>query len=111
MGKIETNWSYKEFLAFFLICAANADLEVNREEKDLILSKVDKDVYKRMKKQFDKNSDYECLQIIQSYKGKFFSTHEDSKKLYMDMINLLLADEEYSKMEKAFFTLLKKTMG
>ncbi len=104
------NWSYDEFLTFFMISAANADLEIKEEEKDLILSKVDEGVFKKVKNVFDKNSDYECLQIIQSFKGKYFQSVEDVKRIYADIINLLQIDETYNQMEKAFFMFMKRVI-
>ncbi len=104
------NWSYKEFLAFFLLCAANADHDIKKEEEEFIHNKVGEDIYENIKKVFNDYGDYERIQIIKSYKGKFFNTHEDSKRMFQDMIELFLIDEEYHEMEAIFFMFLKKTL-
>jgi len=104
------NWSYDEFLTFFLISAANADLEIKEEEKEFILSKVDEGIFNKVKNKFDKNSDYECLQIIQSFKGKYYQSGKDVKRIYADIINLLQIDETYNQMERAFMMLMKRVI-
>ena len=67
------NWTYNEFLAYLLLYAANADLGVNRDEKEMLFSKVSFEDYKHIRKVFEDASDYESLQTILTFREEYFN--------------------------------------
>jgi hypothetical protein len=61
MSEVNVNWNKEEFKAYLLIYAANSNFLETEEEKELILSKVDADAYKKMHREYERDNDYQRL--------------------------------------------------
>ena len=103
-------WSYEDFLAFILMYAAYADMELLEEELDLIEQQVGTERMKTAKKVMDKLNDNERIDLILSFREKYFPTKEDHEKLFADMKTIFLADGNYNQLEKMVLMYLKKIL-
>lgn len=110
MPEIKPNWSYNEFLAYLLLYAANADFEVSKEEKEVLLSFVDKHDYKAVLKDFESRNDYERLQFIEMFKEDYYNNDMALEKLLADLKEVFLADDQYNSIEKAVFMGLRRIL-
>ena len=108
--KAPSTWTKDELLAYILIYVSHLDLNESREEKKYILSRVDKEVYQRVYEQFEKDSDYECIQNI--FEG--VKTHDyyrdDLAGLFADIKLMAFADGNYAQMEQVAYMELKKIL-
>ena len=104
------NWSKKELVAYILLYIANSDLHETNDEKDFIMSKVDRITFADVHKTFDEDNDYQCIQKI--IKG--VETHDyfrnDYAELFVDIKLMLYADGEAVDMEEATFMYLRKIL-
>lgn len=103
-------WSYEDFLAFVLMYAAYADNELVQDEIDAMVEKVGKDREENAKKIMDKLSDSERIDLILSFREKFFPTKEDHEKLFADMKTVFLADGKYNQLEQFIMMYLKRIL-
>lgn len=110
MNETRLDWSLTEFRVYLLLYAANADFEIKEEERRMILSKATVPEYIHIHKLFDKDSDYERLNTILSYKMKYFASDHDVEMLLDDICELLKCDDEFSINESNFLNLMKKLL-
>jgi len=87
---------------------ANSNFLETEEEKELILSKVHEDVYKKMHKELDHDNDYQRLQKILHCIEKFEYSHEELKSLSNEIRELLSTDGYHDEVEDEVFMYLKK---
>ena len=106
--KIE--WNYEEFCAFLLLYASYADLDFSKSEKELILTKVNKETFDKIEKVYLESSDYERLEIILDHKGVYYPTHAQRMELLGELTKLFKADGDYSKLEKNLMIFLEKLL-
>jgi hypothetical protein len=106
--KSENNWSYEEFHAFVMLYAANADSHITVEEEDQIIPTLPKEQYENVKKFFKKCSDSEALDLILSYRERYFSTPKDRAEIITDMQRIYKADNIFSQIERGVDTLFRK---
>jgi len=104
------NWGFESFLAFLLIYASHADLEFSEEEKSQIKKFVTANEFKKLHAHFDELTDFQVLELILSYKEKYFSTLEEKDRLFLEMKKLFDVDGEYSILEKGLIVFLGKLM-
>ncbi len=110
MSTQKETWSYKDFLAYLMLYAANVDLEVTEQEKEMLFSKVNVEEYEHIHKLFEKENDYSRLQTIQSFRGKYYDNETTQDKLISDLKDMFLADNTYTSMEKALFMGLRRIL-
>lgn len=103
-------WSYEDFLAFVLMYAAYADMELLDEEVELMEERVGHERTVMAKRIMDKLNDNERISVILSFRDKFFPTKEDHDKLFADMKSIFLADGNYNQLEKVVLMYLKKIL-
>jgi uncharacterized protein (DUF2225 family) len=85
MSDFETKWSKIEFKTYLLVYCANADYVETEEEKEIIMSKVQKEVLKKIHKEFDNDNDYQRIQKIVHTANRFSYTHEKADVLLEKM--------------------------
>ncbi|MGC6430652.1 MAG: rhodanese-like domain-containing protein [Jejuia sp.] len=103
-------WTKDELLTYILIYVAHSDLKETWNEREYILSRVDKDVYQRVAEQFEKDNDYQSLQnVIEAVKTQDY-LRNDLADLFADIKLMAFADGAYSDMEKALYSYLKKIL-
>lgn len=105
-----SRWTKKELVAYILLYIANSDLHETNDEKDFIMSKVDRKTFAKVHEEFDNDNDYQCLQkIIESVKThNYFKT--DFSELFADIKLMLYADGEVHDMEDTTFMYLRKIL-
>ncbi|PHS07552.1 MAG: hypothetical protein COA88_08495 [Kordia sp.] len=94
------HWTNDEFLAYTLLYSAHADYFFDDEEKDLILSKVDNNIYDNILKELTKDNDYQSLQKILAYTNKHKFNNNEVDLLLYEIELLFMCDGEYDALEK-----------
>ena len=61
------NWTKEEFKAYMLIYASESDHTVSEEEKEMLESRLDQDLLKKIGKQIKDDNDYQRLQKVSAY--------------------------------------------
>ncbi len=105
------DWDKEQFLAYVLLYAAFADLQLDPSEEDYIQEKVGKSEYDEVKKEFIADSDKDkAYKIIAYSQGEDFD-NEYVQMVLNDMDDLFLADGEYTHWEKAIKRALMRLMN
>lgn len=105
-----SNWRKDELIAYILLYVANSDLHETNDEKDFIMSKVDRITFASVHKEFDEDNDYQCLQkIIKSVKAHDYF-RDDYAELFVDIKLMLYADGESEEIEEVTYMYLRKIL-
>ncbi len=107
MSEFTTDWTRVEFKTYLLLYCANADYIESEEEKELIKSRVNKDILKRIHKEFDKDNDYQQIQKITDTAERFGYTNAKADELLNKMKDLFFSDEDMGELEQNMFRGLK----
>lgn len=107
MRDFTTDWSSDELKAYLLLYCTHCHVEETEEDKELIISKVDKDTYKRIHKEVDKDNDYQSLQKIMNTIERLGYTENDIDGLIADIKELFLDDDEFDTLEQNMLRQLK----
>jgi hypothetical protein len=110
MSDVNVNWDKEQFKAYLLIFAANANFSESEEEKELILSKVDAEVYKLMHREFVKDNDYQRLEKILFCVDKFGLSKGDLTQLRAEVKQVINAEGHHDELEDNMFLYLKKLL-
>lgn len=94
------HWTNDEFLAYTLLYSAHADYFFDDEEKDLILSKVNNNIYQDILKELSKDNDYQSLQKILAYTQEHKFNNNEVDLLLYEIELLFMCDGEYDILEK-----------
>jgi hypothetical protein len=62
-------------------------------------------------KTFKRDTDFEKIEKIQSYRNQYFASRQEAEKLMEEVLALLKADEEYSLYEQNFMRILSKILS
>jgi len=103
-------WNHDEFRCFLLLHAAMADMEFSQDEKQLILDRIGPCALAEVKEEFDVLNDYERLNVISSYKDKFYHTAEKKAELLVRIEELFEIDGTYTTTEHNLFLMLRKLL-
>lgn len=101
---------YHEFLAYLLLYAASADLEISQQEIDTIKAKIGEQYFDKAYEKFQEWTDYERLQFILACKPRFFDTPDKREKVLHEMRQVFESDNDYSYMEKNIMRSLEKLL-
>ncbi len=107
MRNFTTDWSSDELKAYLLLYCTHCHVEETEEDKELIISKVDKDTYKRIHKEVDKDNDFQSLQKIMNTIERLGYTDKDIDVLIADIKELFLDDGEFDTLEQNMLRQLK----
>lgn len=110
MKEHNTQWTKEELSAYLLLYCANADYIETEEEIELIRSKVDRERYKAIHKEFDNDNDYQSIQKIESTIERLKLSEEQIDTLIGEMKTLFASEGNYDAAENALFTGLKKIL-
>ena len=110
MSSSNTNWSKSELRAYLLLYCANANFVKTKEETEQIKSKIDKDLFKSINKEFDGDNDYQSIQKIESTIERLHYNSEQIENLKDEIKALFLSDGNYDQMEKTMFFALNKIL-
>ncbi|MGB1269705.1 MAG: hypothetical protein ACPG45_08190 [Flavobacteriaceae bacterium] len=100
MQQIVTHWTNDEFLAYTLLYSAHADYFFDDEEKELILSKINNDIYENILRELSKDNDYQSLQKILAYTQEHKFNNNEIDILLYEIELLFMCDGEYDVLEK-----------
>lgn len=103
-----STWTYHDFLAYLLIYGASADLTLKPEEKQMIIDEVGKKQFEKVIHEFEKHSDYECLQVIMELGKKYCQSDSQKEILFADLKKIFFADGEFSLLEENCFRSIRK---
>lgn len=103
---VQKDLSYNQFLALLLIYCSNADYKLEKKEKNYIHGKVSHSDYRKIYDYYEGASDYDVIQTIMKYKEKYFSSDEEKNKLFSEMKDLFLSDNEFSHIEEHIYNAL-----
>lgn len=101
----------EEFKVLVMLYAANIDGNINPDEVDAILEKVDSNTFKNVKKMFAKMSDIEILNTINENKKSFASTDTEREILINDCRTIINADGQQTVMEGFIVKMLEKVLN
>ena len=108
MGNIELTWTKDEFMAYLLIYAAQVNQIETEEEIELIKSRFDAQLLKKIYKEINADNDYQRIQkvMVYTYQNNYLS--QDLDDLLKEIKELLLCDGRYDATEQALYYYLKK---
>jgi len=107
---METDWTKKEFKAYLLLYAAQADFNISPEEKEIILSKIDRKTYKKIMKELKADNDYQSIQKIQENIEKHNYSHKFLENLLNDIKEVFFADGSFDILERNMLMFLNKIL-
>lgn len=99
-----------DFLTYLLLYATHADFDFNAEERDHILSKVDKSTLERVNRIFQMQNDIQRIDQIRAYMkaGKYSENELDA--LVAEVKKVFYADGDYSTLERNLLIGLKRIL-
>ena len=103
-------WNYDEFLGFLLIYASSADLEFSDAEREAIKLHLDSERINEILAEHNAASDYEKLEIINTYRGLYFPTEARKKELIDRVEDHFHVDGDFSLLEENLLRMLKKIL-
>jgi len=104
MEKVKTDWTKKEFKAYVMLYAANANFFESEEEKAIVRGLVSEDTYKEIHREFEQDNDYQSIQKILHNIEKFEYKEE---QLVSDIQKVFNADGEVDLLEQNMLRALK----
>ncbi len=103
-------WNNKEFCAFLLLYSAMADNVITSEERDMVLDKVEPDVYDDLLNELNANTDEENKAVLMSYQGLYFPTLAQKQELLHLVKKEFYADQDFSAVEMELYKTLRNMM-
>lgn len=100
------HWTPDDFKAYLLLYCANADCDPSDEEVMLIKEKSHHHL-RKIKDEFDRDSDFERVQKIISGIKHFQYDQDDKNKIINEMVQVFEADGHYDQVEKNILLGLK----
>jgi len=97
-----------QFRTFILLYVANSDMKIKESEIQYIRDVAQCENFEEIKALFEGSSDYECIQLIMSYRDRFFSTAEAQNALLKEVTELFGKDGNYSLLEENTMKIFKK---
>lgn len=102
------NWTYKEFLAFLLVYAAEMNYALTKQELEFIKERTQVNDIEKIKVTVEGVSDIAALDIIEDYRKKYLDTPEKKAQTKLDLDNLLKTPGIHSQLEKAAVHILER---
>jgi len=103
-------WTKQQLVAYILLYIANIDLKESNSERNYIMSRVDRDLFDGIYKEFNDDNDYTSInKIINAVKTHNYE-YNNSEELYADIKLMAFADGEFDQMEQSVYNYLKKLL-
>lgn len=103
-------WSKAEMQVYILLLCANADSNVTHEELEVIQTKADEEIFKKMYAEFTGDSEEISLQKIQENLVNHEYSHKELVELRKEMFEVFFADKKFSRMEKTLEKILNNIL-
>ncbi len=110
MKKKLQDWSYNDYLAFLLLYAAHADLDINEKEKNYIIGKVGRDEYDKVFSLFEELNDIQRIDVIIEFKRTYCKEEGALDRIMEDFRAMLEVDHHMDAEEEAIFLGLKRLL-
>lgn len=110
MGEFTTDWSHEELKGYMLLYCAHADFIVSKEEKDFIKSRVGEEKYRKIRKEFDEDNDYQQIQKINAAIERFDYSKDEIDEAFQSIKKLFLSDGEMDIHEQNIYRGLKQLL-
>lgn len=107
MEEFTTNWTHEELKGYMLLYCAHADFIVSQEEKEYIKSKVGVEKYRKIRKEFDEDNDYQQIQKIHNTIERLDYSKEEIDEAFKSIKKLFLSDGEMDILEQNIYRGLK----
>lgn len=107
MEEFTTTWTHEELKGYMLLYCAHADFSVSQEEKDYIKSRVGDEKYRKIRKEFENDNDYQQIQKINAAIERFDYSKEEIDEAFLSIKKLFLIDGEMDILEKNIYRGLK----
>ena len=104
-------WTKDELIAYILLFAANSDFKESNLERNVIISKVDMQMFSDIHEEFHHDNDYRSIQKINKSLKAHQYTSEDIDALFEDIKILFYADGEFDTLEQNMYLYLKKVVS
>ncbi|WP_458626505.1 hypothetical protein [Winogradskyella sp. PC D3.3] len=104
------DWTRDELVAYILLFAANSDFKEKPEERNLILSKVDKQTFQDIHDEFDRDNDYQGIKKITTSLEQHNYTKDDIDILLEDIKVLFLSDGDFDITEQNMYRFLERLL-
>ncbi|MCF6280539.1 MAG: TerB family tellurite resistance protein [Flavobacteriaceae bacterium] len=105
---MNTNWTKKEFKAYLLLYAAQADFNITPEERKVILRKVGENTYKKIQTELKNDNDYQAIKKIQANMDAHNYSKEFLEHLMNDIKEIFFSDGTFDILERNMLMFLKK---
>ncbi len=110
MGIELQDWKYEDYLAFLLLYAANADLNINEKEKKYMESRVGRSEYEKVLALFEELNDVERIDVIVEFKRRYCKDENALERIISDFRKMLEIDHPMDAEEEAIFIGLKRLL-
>lgn len=110
LKSLVAHWTYDHFVAFLLLYASYADLELTEDERVHIGKITSQTIYEEALVVFNKFSDFQQLQIILDLKNDFILTDEDKGNILKLLVDHFHKDGEFSRLENSLYEFLKRLL-
>ena len=101
------DYSFEDFLAYVMIFAAHADMEIRPEEKALIVERTDQATYDRMKALFDQHNDAEAIEFLVQMREQLVTT-QGNEAILDALRDVFTSDGDFSNLERETLNLIDK---
>ena len=101
------NWTEERLKTYVLLYCANADFNESDEEKELVRSKVGKEMFDSVHLEFDQDNDFQKIQKIQNAVQELNFTKEKIDGLCEEVKEIFLSDGKFDILEQNLFRGLK----
>lgn len=105
-----SDWSFEDYFAFFLVYAAEADLVVRPDERNLIVQKVGEERFKQFLSYYIELKDVDRINLVYEFKDRYCKTEEDSEKALASFKEVLTEDKEMSAQEQEIYLTVRKIL-
>lgn len=100
MEKESENWTYEDFIGFVLLHVAKADFDISVEENRMLEEAIPLQRLRELKRLHHFNSDFDNVQLIMKLGQKYCSKPEEKEQLMKQVMEIIMADNEYNLYEK-----------
>lgn len=104
------DWTRDELVAYILLFAANADFKEKTEERNMILSTVDKQTFQDIHDEFNRDNDYQGIKKITTSLEQHNYTKDDIDILLEDIKVLFLTDDDFDITEQNMTRFLERLL-
>lgn len=100
MKSKKKRWTKLELKTYILLLCSNADSEKSKDEIKLIKSKIDPKTFKKIHKEFKKDSENKSLKKIDANVQLHEYSHTEINELKKEMHEIFNSDKNFSTMER-----------